>query len=67
LRATQWNALLVLDEAQKILHWSAMIKSLWDEDSTQTLRSPSRILSLAHTNSPLEVFLRMPIEKLITF
>ena len=30
---TEKGALLILDEAQKIPHWSDLIKELWDQDT----------------------------------
>ncbi|MGH2453877.1 MAG: ATP-binding protein [bacterium] len=45
------GALLVLDEVQKIPHWSEIVKRLWDEDTRR--RMPLRVMLLG--SSPLLV------------
>jgi len=45
------GALLILDEAQKITHWSEAVKRLWDEDSA--LGHPLKVVLLG--SSPLLV------------
>jgi hypothetical protein len=47
----QKGGLLILDEAQKVTHWSEVIKRLWDEDTASKL--PLRVLFLG--SSPLLV------------
>lgn len=49
LKAQRKKALLVLDEVQKVRHWSEIVKQLWDAD-TQAKR-PLRVLLLG--SSPL--------------
>lgn len=47
LRAKEGNelgGLLILDEVQKIPHWSEVVKRLWDEDSSQDLNLKVMIL-----------------------
>ncbi len=45
------EALLILDEAQKVAHWSEVIKRLWDEDTASRL--PLKVVLLG--SSPLLV------------
>ena len=45
------GALLILDEAQKVTHWSDLIKRLWDEDTASRL--PLKVVLLG--SSPLLV------------
>ncbi len=40
----QKGALLVIDEVQKIPHWSEMIKSLWDQDTRNRINLSVMIL-----------------------
>jgi predicted AAA+ superfamily ATPase len=51
LQARSGEALLVLDEAQKITQWSEVVKRLWDEDSAQSL--PLKVVLLG--SAPLLV------------
>ncbi len=44
LRAKQGEYLLIIDEVQKIPHWSEMIKQLWDEDTRRNL--PLKVVML---------------------
>jgi len=44
LLARDGDALLILDEAQKVADWSEMVKRLWDEDSATD--TPLRVLIL---------------------
>lgn len=45
------NALLILDEVQKIPRWSATVKGLWDED-TRARRKVKVVLRKAKSWSP---------------
>ncbi|MCX7338481.1 MAG: ATP-binding protein [Alphaproteobacteria bacterium] len=46
--ASAVGALLILDEVQKIPHWSDIVKSLWDQDAA--LGIPLRVMILGSSN-----------------
>lgn len=56
------SALLVLDEVQKIPHWSEKIKELWDADTFKDVKLKVILLG----SSPLLIQNGIPLEEFIS-
>ena len=51
LAKSERKALLIVDEIQKISHWSDMVKMLWDQDTASGIDLSVLILVLCAVNS----------------